>query len=227
MEIKKSPKANLEKRRGIFLQIGLVVVIGLVYMAFEWPSYPKIDTDLQQLASDDQFEEDIENTFREEKPPPPPPPPEEPQVLEVVENDVEIEDDLIIEDADADENDEVNIQEVTQEEEEDEEPLPFFILEDKPEFPGGEEALQKWIAQNTKYPDIAKDMGISGKVFIGFVIDKKGQVTKVKVLRGVDPYLDAEALRVVKSMPDWKPGKQRGKAVPVQYQIPIKFTLAN
>lgn len=226
MEVKKSPKADLEKRRGIYFQIGLVVVLGLVYMAFEWPSYPKIDTDLKQLASEEQFEEEIENTFREEKPPPPPPPPEEPQVLEIVENDVEIEDDLIIEDSESDENDVVEIQEVTVEEEE-EEPLPFFILEDKPEFPGGEEALQKWIAQNTKYPEIAKDMGISGKVFVGFVIDKQGKVTNVKILRGVDPYLDAEALRVVKSMPDWKPGKQRGKPVPVSYQIPIKFTLAN
>ena len=105
------------------------------------------------------------------------------------------------------------------------EPISFSAVENKPEFPGGDVALMKYLAENTKYPTIAKENGISGRVFIQFVIDKTGAVTKVKVLRGVDPALDAEAIRVVKAMPSWKPGSQRGKEVPVTYQVPINFKL--
>lgn len=108
-------------------------------------------------------------------------------------------------------------------EENETEPVSFAYVDDKPEFPGGDMGLMKYLAENTKYPEIAKENGISGRVFVQFVIDKTGAVTRVKVLRGVDPVLDAEAIRVVTAMPRWKPGMQRGKAVPVTYQVPINF----
>ena len=224
MEIKKSPKADLEKRKGLFMQIGLLVVLALVYMAFEWTSKGDIDTDIQELVAEETFEEEMVNTFREEQPPPPPPP-EAPEVLDIVEDDTEIEEEIIIDDTEIDEDTEIDIQVDTEEEEETDEVFDFFVLEDKPEFPGGNAALLKWIANNTKYPEIAKENNITGRVFVQFVIGKSGAVTNVKILRGVDPYLDKEALRVVKSMPKWKPGKQRGKAVKVSYQVPINFKL--
>jgi len=101
----------------------------------------------------------------------------------------------------------------------------FFIVEDMPEFPGGDEALRKHIASVVKYPEEAKKNGISGKVYITFIVDEEGKVTKAKVVRGVDPSLDKEALRVVSELPNWKPGKQRGKAVKVSYTVPISFAL--
>ncbi len=101
----------------------------------------------------------------------------------------------------------------------------FYVIEEKPEFPGGEKAMMEWIAANVKYPEIAKESGVTGKVFIQFVINKEGKVVDVEVLRGVDAYLDKEAIRVITDMPSWTPGKQRGKAVKVSFQLPIKFML--
>ncbi len=101
----------------------------------------------------------------------------------------------------------------------------FYRIEEKPEFPGGEEALMKWIVDHTNYPQIPKEEGVTGKVFVSFIIDKEGNVTEVKLLNNVDPYLDKEALRVVSSLPAWKPGKQGGESVKVSFQLPIKFML--
>ena len=101
----------------------------------------------------------------------------------------------------------------------------FYIVEDMPEFPGGENALREYIANHVKYPEIAKKNGIQGKVFISFVVSKDGRVTDAKVARGVDPSLDKEALRVIKNLPDFKPGKQRGKLVNVCYTVPVNFVL--
>jgi TonB family protein len=103
--------------------------------------------------------------------------------------------------------------------------LLFYVIEEKPEFPGGQDALLTYIAKNTMYPDSAKENGIEGKVFISFVINKEGYVTRVKTIRSVHPLLDNEAVRVIESLPQWKPGKQRGQYVNVQFQIPINFTL--
>ena len=101
----------------------------------------------------------------------------------------------------------------------------FFIVEEMPEFPGGEEALRKFIAQSVKYPAIAEENGIQGKVYVNFVVEKDGTVGRAKVVRGVDPSLDYEALRVTNELPKWKPGKQKGVPVAVQYTIPVNFVL--
>ena len=104
-------------------------------------------------------------------------------------------------------------------------PIAYAAVENKPEYPGGDVALMKYLADSFKYPPSAKAKGVYGRVFVKFVIDKTGAVTNVEIIRGVDPELDAEALRVVKAMPNWKPGYQSGKAVPVTYQVPINFKL--
>ena len=216
MEAKKNPEVNLERKRGLFLQIGLVVSLLLVLVAFEYKSYEKVAYNLGQLNLDDLEEEIIPITKQEVKPPPPPPPP--PEVIEIVEDEVEIENEIEIEDTESDEDEEIEI------EEEDDEEF-FMVVENMPEFPGGDLGLMKYIQKNVKYPPIAKEYNITGKVYVSFIVDRQGKVTNVKVVRGVDKNLDAEAVRVVKSLPKYKPGKQRGKAVRVMFTIPINFTL--
>ena len=141
-------------------------------------------------------------------------------IREIVEDDVEIEDEIEIEDTESDEDVEIEI------EEEDDEEF-FMVVENMPEFPGGDLGLMKYIQKNVKYPAIAKEYNITGKVYVSFIVDKKGSVTNVKIVRGVDKNLDAEAMRVVKSLPKYKPGKQRGESVRVMFTIPINFTLNN
>jgi protein TonB len=216
MELKKNPKVSLEKKKGLLFQIGLVIALIAVLIAFEWKSYEKIAYNLGQLNLDDMEEEIIPITKQEVKPPPPPPPP--PEVIEIVEDEVEIEKELEVEDTESDEEMEIEIEEVDDDEF-------FMVVENMPEFPGGDLGLMKYIQRNVKYPAIAKEYNITGKVYVSFIVDKSGSVTNVKIVRGVDKNLDAEALRVVKSLPKYKPGKQRGVAVRVMFTIPINFTL--
>ena len=226
MELKKSKMADLESRRGIFLQIGLVVVLGILLFAFEWTSKPNRNNSLGELADIDLEEEIIPITRQQEvKPPPPPPPPKVAEVLNIVEDDVEIEDELIIEDAEADQSMEIDIVEFEEEEEVAEEEV-FFIVEDMPSFDGqGQDGFRSYIAKNLRYPEIAAENGISGKVYVQFAVNSKGEVVDAIVVRGVDPALDKEAVRVVMSSPKWAPGKQRGKPVKVQFTFPINFVL--
>ena len=216
MEPKKNPEISLEKKKGLFFQIGLILALVIVLVAFEWKSYEKVDYNLGQLNLDDLEEEIIPITKQEIKPPPPPPPP--PEVIEIVEDEVEIEDELEIEDTESDEDEEIEI------EEEDDDEF-FMVVENMPKFPGGDLGLMKYIQKNVKYPAIAKEYNITGKVYVSFIVDRSGSVTNAKIVRGVDKNLDAEALRVVKSLPKYKPGRQRGKAVRVMFTIPINFTL--
>ena len=214
MKAKKNPKISIERKRGLFFQIGLVITLLAVLVAFEWKSYEKTDYSLGQLQMDDLEDEMIPITRQEEKPPPPPPPPE---IIEIVEDEVEIENELEVEDTDTDENEFIE-----QEEEEDSDEI-FMVVEQMPVFPGGDLGLMKFIQKTTKYPPIAKENDITGKVYVTYVVNKKGKVTSVKVVRGVDKYLDAEAVRVVKLLPYTSAGKQRGKPVKVQYNLPVRF----
>jgi protein TonB len=216
MEPKKNPEVNLERKRGLFLQIGLVIALLVVLGAFEYKTYEKIAYNLGALNLDDLEEEIIPITKQELKPPPPPPPP--PEIIEIVEDDVEIEDEIEIEDTESDEDEEIEIIE------EDDDEF-FMVVENMPIFPGGDLGLMKYIQKHVKYPAIAKEYNITGKVYVSFIVDKSGSVTNVKIVRGVDKNLDAEAVRVVKSLPKYKPGKQRGKSVRVMFTIPINFTL--
>jgi len=221
MEIKKSEKANLEKQRFSFFLIGLAVSFAIVLLAFEWKQFESGPGDLAELQLDDEEEELIPIT-QQELPPPPPPPPA-PTVIEIVEDDEEIEEEIEIEETEIDEDTEIEIEEVP--EEVAEEPQIFTIVEQMPKFPGGDAELYKFLGKNMKYPPMAKDAGIKGTVYVTFVVTETGAIKDAKVLRGIGGGCDEEALRVVKSMPNWTAGKQRGKPVRVQYNIPIKFTL--
>ena len=212
---KKDPKISLENKKGMFFQIGLAVTLIVVLISFEWKSYDKSNYNLGDLNLDDMEEEIIPITRQEVKPPPPPPPP--PEIIEIVEDEVEIENEVEIEETETDEEEMIEI-------EEDDEEF-FMVVENMPEFPGGDLGLMKFIQKNVRYPAIAKEYNITGKVYVSFIVDKKGNVTNVKIVRGVDKNLDAEAVRVVSSLPKYKPGKQRGKAVRVMFTIPINFTL--
>lgn len=228
MELKKSPKADLENKRNIFLWIGLVVALGITFAAFEWSNKPTKTESLGSIQAQEVEEEIIPITREQEiKPPPPPPPPKVIEVLNIVDDDVEIEDELEIEDSGADDETVINVAPVivAEEEEEEEGAQVFFIVEDMPEFPGGELALRKYIGNSIKYPVIAQENGIQGKVYVTFVVGKDGSVYNASIARGVDPSLDKEALRVVNGLPKWKAGKQRGKPVNVSYTVPINFVL--
>ncbi|MBQ7192681.1 MAG: TonB family protein [Paludibacteraceae bacterium] len=224
MELKKSPKANLEDKRFTYLLMGLVFVLSVCYVALEWTE--KEVTKYEVADMDFLIEEEIEiqQTTQETPPPPPPPVVQEVEVLNVVEDDVETEEIEI--NTEDDKDVEVIIQapvEVVEEEEEEE--VVFVVVEDMPEFPGGPQALMKYLGESIKYPLIAQENGIQGRVICQFVVNKDGSIVDVEVVRSVDPSLDKEAIRVVKAMPKWKPGQQRGKAVRVKYTLPVSFRL--
>lgn len=223
MEKKKSDKANLENKRTLFLEIGFVIALALVFAAFEYKSYDKVEYTNVERVVDDTPEEIIPITEQKVKPPPPKAPPQV-TIINVVNDDVEVEDDIDI-DVDFDENEEVEEFQFVQEEEEVEEQHIFTVVENMPEFPGGEVAMYKFINKHIDYPRMAKESGISGRVFVTFVVERDGSVTDVKILRGIGGGCDEEAMRVIKMMPKWNPGEQRGKPVRVQYRMPIKFTL--
>lgn len=220
MELKKNPKYDLEKKKSLFLQLGLVFSLSVVLIAFEWKTYERKVEGFGPLEVDLAEEEIIPIT--KEPPPPPPPPPPVVVELNIVEDDEEIEDEIEI-DTEADETTIVEF--VEQEEEVIEEIEIFTIVEDMPEFPGGEAALFKYLGKSIKYPQMAKEAGIQGVVYVTFIIGPDGSVSNVEVLRGIKGGCDEEAVRVVKNMPKWKPGKQRGKPVTVQYNLPIRFVL--
>lgn len=226
MEQKKSSKADLENKKIIFRQIGLVITLAILLLAFEWKTYEKTITDLGVRQVEDVPEEIIPITEQKVKPPPPPPP-KQIVKINVVDDQIEVEDDIDI-NVEADENTEVQeyVAPVKVDEEESaEEAQIFMVVESMPAFPGGEPALYKYLAENIKYPQMAKESGIQGRVFVTFVVERDGSVTDVRVLRGIGGGCDEEAIRVVKNMPKWTPGKQRGKSVRVQYNLPVKFTL--
>lgn len=223
MELKKNPQADLEKRKGLLFQIGIVAALALVLIGFEWAQFERSNSELGKLNVELEEEEMIPITQQAPPPPPPPPPPPQTVVLEIVEDDEEIEEEIDI-DTESDEDMEVEIIEV-EEEEAIEEPEIFTIVEDMPSFPGGEEKLYEYLGKNLKFPPMAKDAGIQGIVFVTFVVKEDGSIDGVRVLRGIGGGCDEEAVRVIKNMPKWKPGKQRGKSVRVQYNMPIRFIL--
>jgi periplasmic protein TonB len=226
MEVKKTEKANLEKNRGMFLQLGYVFVLGIVLLAFEWGSRPSDLNSLGELADMDLEEEIIPITRQNQPPPPPPPPPQTTEVINIVEDDVEIEDELLLDDTEADQDTEIEIFEFAEEEEEVNEAEVFFVVEDMPTFQGqSSDAFRVYIQRNLKYPIIAQENGVSGRVFVQFDINASGAIENVIVVRGVDPSLDKEAKRVVRSSPKWTPGKQRGRPVRVRFTFPIVFQL--
>jgi len=225
MITKKTEQADLERFRGLFIKVGYIVALGVILLAFEWTSKAEKATGLGKTADLQTEEEIIPITRQDVTPPPPPPPPQQmADVLNMAEDDAELEEEADAMSTEANENMVVDIQDLPTDEASAEEEV-FFVVEEMPLFPGGELGLKKWIAQNVKYPAIARENDIQGKVFVRFVVTSGGKVDKVQIIRGVDPLLDAEAIRVVNSLPRWKPGMQRGKPVSVWYTVPINFKL--
>ena len=225
MQLKKSPTASWEDKKLTYVLMGLVLVLSICYVAFEWTEKEVTKYEVtEDLAFIDE-EIDIQQTTQETPPPPPPPAVQEVEVLNVVEDDVEVE--TIEINTEDDKDVEVVIAPpVEAPVEEEEEEVIFMVVESMPEFPGGQQALFKYLAENVKYPVIAQENGIQGRVICQFVVNKDGSIVDVVAVRSSgEPSLDKEAIRVIKSMPKWKPGKQRGKPVRVKYTVPVNFRL--
>ena len=227
MEEKKAAKVNLEKNRTTYFLMGLVVALGFVFIAFELSS-----TEINVAEADEGtgvVEEEVMVEITRQYIPPPPPPPQTVQsdLIPIVDDNTL--DDVVDFESMEDDPEEAIIQNYDGEFSEDYDPEGeiFVVVEEMPSFPGGEAALQAFIKKNLKYPQIALENGISGRVICTFVIDGKGKVTGAEVIRSVDPNLDREALRVISLFPDWKAGKQQGKPVRVRYTLPIVFRLQN
>ena len=228
MEVKKSPKADLEKGKTMGILMGMIVGLAVLFVGFEW-SDREITIVQSEGVADIIAEEEVEITRPEDTPPPPPPPPAPAvaEVLNVVEDDVKLDDVDIVssEDVAATAQVEAYTPPAVVEEEEESSQQIFTVVETMPEFPGGQGALLQYLAKSIKYPVIAQENGIQGRVSCSFVVNKDGSIVDAEVIRGVDPSLDKEALRVINSMPKWSPGKQRGKPVRVKYTVPVTFRL--
>ena len=227
MELKKSPKADLESKKTLFLEIGLVFALAVALLAFNWKSYETKETTFAQAAVMEVPEEQIIQT-QENTPPPPPPEPEVQmsEDIQIVEDDVKIEHELKAINADDISKPDAPVVkvEIKEEVEEVEEEI-FLVVEEQPSFPGGEDKMFEYLYSNIKYPQVAKENNITGKVFLTFVVEKDGSIAGAKILRDIGGGCGQEALRVVKNMPKWSPGKQRGKPVRVQFNLPVVFDL--
>lgn len=228
MEVKKSQKASLENKRLLFVEIGFVLALLAVLFAFEWSSKEKADSGL--LAENKELIEEEIIPITQETPPPPPEMAKIPILsdqIDIIDDDVKINDNIINLEDDA--NLGVDIQDYVEEVKEEvveEETIPFQLVEEKPQFQGGDaNDFTKWVNQRLVYPDVAKENGVQGRVMLQFTVNTDGSVSGVKVLRGVDPSLDKEAVRVVSMSPKWTPGKQRDRKVKVTYTFPVIFQL--
>ena len=234
MELKKNPKKDLNKNRGLYFVSGLALIMLLAYVALEWKTYDNNhDYEVAMNVADDLIEPvPITEHF---KTPPPPPPPVAPPVIEVVEDDKEIVE-TVIESTETNQDEEVyKVEEIEVAEVEEEIIIPISAVEKKPVFPGCENAtdklacfqkmIGKHIVKNFRYPEIAQEMGIQGKVHMNFIIQKDGTIGNVRILRSPDKNLGAEATRIIDKLPKMLPGKQGGKAVKVPFSLPITFKL--
>lgn len=223
MEIKKSPKADLQNKRGLLLEIGLIVSLGLVILAFWYtPKERKVEKFEQEVVV---IEEDLTEITRQDQKPPEPPKKVEVKViadlLQVVTNDTKITTEVSF--TEFDENTEV-IQQVEVVEEEIEDDQPFLVAETMPSFQGGDlNTFRNWVQQNVRFPQIALENGIQGRVVVTFVIEKDGRLTNIEVLQTPDRSLSDEAIRVLNKSPKWSPGKQRNQPVRVKYTLPVDF----
>ena len=233
MQPKKNPEADLNKNRNLYFVIGLSMVLGITWGAVEYKTYDRqLNFDGVNMLEDD--EDDIPITEQlKTPPPPPPPPPPAPEVIEIVEDEEEVEE-TVIESTESDE--EMIIEDIVVEDDFEDIDVPFAVIEDVPIFPGCErvaksqrrtcfqDQMNKHIRKNFRYPDIAQEMGIQGRVYVNFIISKDGSITNIR-MRGPDKNLENEAARIIGRLPKMTPGKQRGRAVRVPFSIPITFRL--
>ena len=235
MQPKKSEKAYLSKNSSLYFVIGLSLILLISWQAIEWRTYEKVYA-YEALNVEDEDDEEIPITEQlKTPPPPPPPPPPAPEGIEVVEDEEEVEE-TVIESTETNEDEIIEVEEVEIEEEFDDVDVPFAVIEDVPIFPGCEkvakserrkcfqEHMNKYIRRNFRYPEIAQEMGIQGRVYVNFIISKDGSISNIR-MRGPDKNLEKEAQRIISKLPSMIPGKQRGRAVRVPFSIPITFRL--
>ena len=227
METKKTPKANLESKRPTWLLVGYVTVLAFMFVAFEWTRDIRVDT--SGRINENVFEQDMEIPLTRQPELTPPPPPQVTPINDVLT--------IIDDDATAEETNFASLEEtgedvvikhipVTVDEEVVVEDDIFVVVEENPQFPnGGTAGLLQYLGKNIKYPTIPQENGTQGRVTVQFVVNKDGSIVDVKVIRGVDPYLDKEAVRVISTMPKWIPGKQRGVPVHCKFTVPVTFKL--
>ena len=237
MEVKKSKKADLEGQKGTGLLIGYIVALATMFACFEYTTREYVETDVVYATTSFVSEEEvipITQPIFTAAPPPPADAPQVAEILDIVDDNTEIQEETI-------ETSESTDQAITGptapvsgpvmagppapvQEESDEGEI-FEVVEQNPQFPGGDAELMKWLTKNLKYPSVAQENGIQGRVLVSFVVNKDGSIVDPKIVRSVDPSLDKEAIRVVSSMPKWTPGRQRGKTVRVKYSLPVTFRL--
>ncbi len=230
MEIKKSEKASLENKRLLFTEIGLILALLIVWGAFSYSSREKKVAVFEDVTEEIAVEEEIPIT--QENTPPPPETPDVPVLsdqIDIVDDEITVDDSMFL-NLEDDSNIGIEIMDyveaVVEEEEVEEEAIPFQLVEEKPKFQGGDaNDFTRWVNSRLQYPEIAKENGVQGRVTLQFTVNADGSVANVKVLRGVDPSLDQEAVRVVSSSPKWTPGRQRDRAVKVTYTFPVVFQL--
>ncbi|MBM1105994.1 energy transducer TonB [Aurantibacter crassamenti] len=233
MEPKKNPEADLSNNSGMYFVIGLALVMLITWRALEWKTYED-DTNYDiSMNVDDDLDEEVPMT-EQIKTPPPPPPPAAPEIIEVVEDEVEVEETVIESTETSQEEEIIEVEDVAVEEVDEDLDVPFAVIEDVPVFPGCEgesdkracfqKMMQKHIGKNFRYPEIAQEMGVQGRVSVMFTIQKDGSIGNVR-MRGPDKNLEKEAARIIGKLPKMTPGKQRGRAVRVPFSIPITFKL--
>ena len=227
METKKTPKANLESKRPTWLLVGYVTVLAFMFVAFEWTRDIRVDT--SGRINENVFEQDMEIPLTRQPELTPPPPPQVTPINDVLT--------IIDDDATAEETNFASLEEtgedvvikhipVTVDEEVVVEDDIFVVVEENPQFPnGGTAGRLQYVGKDIKYPTIPQENGTQGRVTVQFVVNKDGSIVDVKVIRGVDPYLDKEAVRVISTMPKWIPGKQRGVPVRCKFTVPVTFKL--
>ena len=227
METKKTPKANLENKRPTWLLVGYVTVLAFMFVAFEWTRDIRVDT--SGRINENVFEQDMEIPLtRQPELTPPPPPQVTPinDVLTIIDDDATAEETNFASSEETGEDVVIKHIPVTVDEEVVVEDEIFVIVEENPQFPdGGTAGLLQYLGKNIKYPTIPQENGTQGRVTVQFVVNKDGSIVDVKVIRGVDPYLDKEAVRVISTMPKWIPGKQRGVPVRCKFTVPVTFKL--
>ena len=235
MQLKKNPKADLTKNSSLYFAIGLASVLFISWQAIEWKTYEKTGYGYEARNVENEDDEEVPITEQLKTPPPPPPPPPAPEVIEIVEDEEEVEE-TVIESTETDQEEIVEVEDIEVEDDFEDVDVPFAVIEDVPIYPGCEnvpksqrracfqEQINKHIRKNFRYPEIAQEMGIQGRVYVQFVIAKDGSITSVR-MRGPDKNLEKEAARIISKLPRMTPGKQRGRAVRVPFSIPITFRL--
>ena len=216
MEIKKTEEASIEKKKISLFLLGLTIASIFVLLGFELRS--ALNSKLEPLAEKAGMDDEIiEEVVMQENTPPPPP---EPEVIEVVDDKKEVKEQEIAKTTEVDQKIEIFDEPVAPKVEQ-----IFTVVEKNPSFPGGEEKLFEYLGKSISYPQMAKEAGVKGKVYVQFVVEKNGAITDIKIIRGIGSGCDEEAKKAVKNMPKWEPGEQRGKPVRVRFVLPVNFSL--